>query len=168
MTNQLWAPWRLEYITEAAKLAPGQLPQTGCFICNGLAETDDAKNLIAQRTKLSVVVLNKFPYNNGHLLIAPLAHKAALHDLTQAETLDLQETLKQMQKHLEKILKPDGFNIGLNLGRVAGAGLPGHLHWHIVPRWNGDTNFMPILAQTKVISQSLEAFYTLLVQSIQE
>jgi ATP adenylyltransferase len=161
--DRLWAPWRLDYITTAAQTPPDQMPATGCFLCQGIADTNDAKHLIAHRTRLSVVVLNKYPYNNGHLLVAPLEHKATPHELTNDEMLDLQETLRQMLKRLDSILKPDGYNIGLNLGRVAGAGLPGHLHWHIVPRWNGDTNFMPVLAQSKVISQSLEAFYELLV-----
>ncbi len=164
MLDLLWAPWRLEYISEAAKTPPDQMPESGCFICNGLAAANDSQHLIAKRTSLSVVVLNKFPYNNGHLLVAPLAHKATLHDLNPEEMLDLQETLRRMMKHLDAILRPDGYNIGLNLGRLAGAGLPGHLHWHIVPRWNGDTNFLPVLGQTKVISQSLEALYQLLTR----
>jgi ATP adenylyltransferase len=157
--DQLWAPWRLDYVAAPSK------PESGsdCFICRGLAETSDSVNLIAQRTSLSVAVLNRYPYNNGHLLVAPLAHKADLADLSDDELLDLQKTLRVMAAKLTRILKPDGFNIGLNLGRVAGAGLPGHLHWHIVPRWNGDTNFMPVLGDTKVISQSLDALYEMLI-----
>jgi ATP adenylyltransferase len=166
--DKLWAPWRLEYIAEAAKTPPDKMPASGCFLCHGIADTDDPKHLIAQRTGLSLVVLNKYPYNNGHLLIAPLAHKATLHDLTAEEMLDLQETLRRMLKTLDAILKPDGYNVGLNLGRAAGAGLPGHLHWHLVPRWNGDTNFMPVLTQTKVISQSLDALYELLVSELRK
>lgn len=166
MQDRLWAPWRLDYITSAASLPPTPLPADTCFICQGLAATDDPAHLIAHRTPHSVVLLNKYPYNNGHLLVAPLHHVASLDELDDATLLDLQHTLRLMQQHLDRIMKPDGYNIGLNLGRVAGAGLPGHLHWHIVPRWNGDTNFMPVLAQTKVISQSLEAFYALLVASL--
>jgi ATP adenylyltransferase len=165
--DRLWAPWRLEYITQAAKTPPDQIPETGCFLCSGIAEDDDEANLIAHRAKLSVVFLNKYPYNNGHLLVAPKQHKATLEELSPEETLDVQETLRDMLKQLDLILHPDGYNIGLNLGRAAGAGLPGHLHWHIVPRWNGDTNFMPVLGQTKVISQSLEALYDLLSKSLQ-
>lgn len=164
--DRLWAPWRLEYLANAAKTPADPAPAAGCFLCQGIAAQDDPKHLIAHRTSLSVVVLNKYPYNNGHLLVAPLAHKATPHDLSAEEMLDLQETLRQMLKHLDQVFQPDGYNVGLNLGRVAGAGLPGHLHWHVVPRWNGDTNFMPVLAQTKVISQSLEAFYELLVNEI--
>jgi ATP adenylyltransferase len=157
--DQLWAPWRLAYV------APGPKPaeDDGCFICRGLAGSDDRANLIVQRSGLSTVVLNRFPYNNGHLLVAPLAHKGQLPELTEAELLDLQLVLRQMTDLLSEAMRPDGYNVGLNLGRVAGAGLPGHLHWHIVPRWNGDTNFMPVLADAKVIPQSLDALYELLV-----
>jgi len=156
--DQLWAPWRLAYITKAIAPADGD----DCFICRGLAGSDDRKNLIVERSRHSVVVLNRFPYNNGHLLVAPKAHKARLDDLTNDEVLDLQAAVTRMVAVLEMLIKPDGFNVGLNLGKVAGAGLPGHLHWHVVPRWNGDTNFMTTVSDTRVISQSLEALYDLL------
>jgi ATP adenylyltransferase len=156
--DQLWAPWRL---ANAVKPATPQ-PAPACFVCAGLAAHDDRTNLIVWRTTASVVVLNKFPYNNGHLLVAPHRHVGQLTDATRAELLDMQETLQVMLRTLERTMKPDGFNIGLNLGQAAGAGLPGHLHWHIVPRWNGDTNFMPIFTDTKVIVQSLDALYDLL------
>jgi ATP adenylyltransferase len=157
--EQLWAPWRLAYI---ANPKPGGAVER-CFICDGLAASDDRQNLIVLRTPRSVVVLNRFPYNNGHLLIAPRAHKGHLHELDAAETLETQETLRRMVGVLDERMHPDGYNIGLNLGRVAGAGLPGHLHWHLVPRWLGDTNFMPVLGDVKVIAQSLDALYDLLV-----
>ena len=160
--DQLWAPWRLAYV--AAPKAPSA--DEACFICQGLAEQDDRRNLIAWRGPLSVVVLNRFPYNNGHLLIAPRAHKGRLDEFEPAELLETQETLRQMVCVLDELMHPDGYNIGLNLGKAAGAGLPGHLHWHIVPRWNGDTNFMPILADVKVIVQSLDALYDLLVKRL--
>ena|SRR5436305_772112 len=161
--DHLWAPWRLSYVA-----APKQKPagEDDCFLCRGLAGTDDRANLVALRTGLSVVVLNRFPYNNGHLLVAPTAHKPRPDDLTPAEILDLQDTIGRMIRLLEKRMSPEGFNVGLNLGRAAGAGLPGHLHWHIVPRWNGDTNFMPVLADTRVIAQSLDALYDLLKQEL--
>ncbi len=108
------------------------------------------------------MVLNRFPYNNGHLLVAPNAHKGLLHELDDGEILEMQQTLAHLVAVVDETLRPDGYNIGLNLGRVAGAGLPGHLHWHLVPRWNGDTNFMPVLADVKVIAQSLESLYDLL------
>lgn len=161
--DQLWAPWRLSYVTQPPKDRPAG---DDCFICRGLAATDDRANLIALRTERSAVVLNRFPYNNGHLLVAPLAHKAGLDDLTDAESLDLQHTLVRMVGLLRKAMSPDGFNVGLNLGKVAGAGLPGHLHWHIVPRWAGDTNFMPVVSDTRVIVQSLDALYDLVTAGL--
>jgi len=157
--DQLWAPWRLAYVANAKPPADND----PCFICRGLAENDDRANLITLRTPLSVVVLNRFPYNNGHLLVAPRRHIGKLQQLDANEILDVQQTLTNMVVRLEELMRPEGFNIGLNLGKVAGAGLPGHLHWHIVPRWNGDTNFMPVLGATKVIVQALEALYDLLV-----
>ncbi len=157
--DQLWAPWRLSYVAAAKK--PEATPEP-CFVCQGLAERDDRRNLIALRTPWSVVVLNRFPYNNGHLLVAPQAHKSSLAQLTPEETLDLMGTVSRMVETLGDLLRPEGYNVGLNLGKAAGAGLPGHLHWHVVPRWNGDTNFMPVLADTKVIAQSLDALHELL------
>jgi ATP adenylyltransferase len=162
--DHLWAPWRLAYVA-AAKVPADADP---CFICRGLEADDDRANLIALRTPGSVVVLNRFPYNNGHLLVAPRAHKGRLDELTAGELLEVMETLRRMVQVLDGLMRPDGYNIGLNLGRAAGAGLPGHLHWHVVPRWNGDTNFMPILADVKVIVQSLDAFYDLLVAWLRE
>jgi ATP adenylyltransferase len=161
--DQLWAPWRHGYVARATAKKEGS-----CFICDGLATADDAENHIVVRTPQSVVLLNRYPYNNGHLLIAPKSHKARLDELTLGEMMDGQELIRKMIAHLEKLIKPEGFNIGLNLGRTAGAGLPGHLHWHLVPRWNGDTNFMSILASTSVISQSLDSLYQMLTQSLAE
>jgi ATP adenylyltransferase len=161
--EQLWAPWRLAYV--AAEKSPADAER--CFLCDGLAAADDRRNLIVLRTPLCVVLLNRYPYNNGHLLVAPQSHKGDLAALDATELLETQETLRRMLPVLDRLLRPDGYNIGLNLGRAAGAGLPGHLHWHIVPRWHGDTNFMPIVADTKVISQSLDAIYDLLVGQLE-
>ena len=163
--EQLWAPWRMAYVADPdVKTRP---PTPGeCFLCRGVAETDDRANLVAHRSELSVVVLNRYPYNNGHLLVAPRSHKARLDELTPDELLDLQLVLRKMLAVMEKRMNPDGFNVGLNLGKAAGAGLPGHLHWHIVPRWNGDTNFMPVFADTRVIVQSLDALYDLLREEL--
>ena len=156
--QQLWAPWRLAYVAGAKPPADDD----PCFICRGLAAADDRDNLIVLRTPLSVVLLNRFPYNNGHLLVAPRAHKGTLDELDADELLETMETLRHAVRVLSDLMTPDGFNVGLNLGRAAGAGLPGHLHWHVVPRWDGDTNFMPVLADVKVIVQSLDALYDLL------
>jgi ATP adenylyltransferase len=160
--DHLWAPWRLSYVASAKASAKDD----PCFICKALAEQEDPENLLLLRTPLSLVMLNRFPYNNGHLLIAPRAHKGNLSDLAADEMLEVMETLRRMVALLGELMHADGFNIGLNLGHAAGAGLPGHLHWHVVPRWNGDTNFMPIVADTKVIAQSLDALFDLLAKKI--
>jgi ATP adenylyltransferase len=156
--EQLWAPWRLAYVA-----APkDDLEEGGCFLCRYRDQHQDAKNLVVSRGERVISVLNRFPYNNGHVLVAPLAHKAALDDLDDAELLGCMHELRRLADAYSRILKPDGFNIGLNLGRAAGAGLPGHLHWHLVPRWNGDTNFMTVVDDVRVISQSLNSLYELL------
>lgn len=160
MADQLWAPWRLSYVKQPAKPLPTAGPD--CFICRGAVGSDDRENLIVLRTNLSCVILNRFPYTNGHVLVAPFAHKARPDELADEEALDLQRGIRRMIGVMEKSLNPDGFNVGLNLGRAAGAGLPGHLHWHIVPRWVGDTNFMPVVGDVRVIVQSLESLYDLL------
>ena len=162
--DRMWAPWRLSYV--AAPKDPSS--SEPCFICRGLADDDDRNNLLVLRTPLSVVLLNRFPYNNGHLLISPRAHKARLDDLTPDELCETMETLRRLVRVLDGVMRPDGYNIGLNLGAAAGAGVPGHLHWHVVPRWHGDTNFMPVLGDTKVIVQSLDALYALLTEQLKK
>jgi len=154
----LWAPWRLSYVTSARRPSVND----PCFICQGLAENDDRRNLIVLRTPRSVALLNRFPYNNGHLLVAPRRHEGSLQGLEADEMLETLEVIRQTVRTLDALMQPAGYNIGLNLGEAAGAGLPGHLHWHVVPRWHGDTNFMPVLADTKVIVQSLDALYDLM------
>lgn len=156
--DRLWAPWRLSYVASAKP--PGE--HEPCFICKALAEKNDRDNLLAWRGPKNVVMLNRFPYNNGHLLIAPNAHKGQLHELDADEILETHQAITRLVGILSELMKPDGYNVGLNLGKAAGAGLPGHLHWHVVPRWNGDTNFMPVLTDTRVIVQSLDEFWTLL------
>lgn len=171
--DQLWAPWRLTYIkgdNSPAPLAGTQqwLPGADqeCFICRAVAEARDRDNLLVHRGKHVLAILNRYPYNNGHLLIAPKLHKGALADLLDDEHLETQQMLTRFVDQLKRLMNAEGFNIGLNLGRLAGAGLPGHLHWHIVPRWNGDTNFMPVVAATKVIPQSLDCLWELLHEAI--
>jgi ATP adenylyltransferase len=124
--DALWAPWRLSYVTSARRPSPGN----PCFICQGLAENDDRRNLVVLRTPRSVVVLNRFPYNNGHLLIAPLAHKGHLHDLDKDEMLQTMESIRRMVRILDGLMHPAGYNIGLNLGEAAGAGLPTGMWYH--------------------------------------
>jgi ATP adenylyltransferase len=161
--DRIWAPWRAQYIRDSSQDGGGD---TSCFLCRGLAETDDRANLLVWRRAHSVVVLNRFPYNNGHLLVAPQVHRGRIEELTGPDLLEPIETIRWMIGILDRMLRPQGYNVGLNLGKAAGAGLPGHLHWHIVPRWDGDTNFMPVLGQTKVIVESLSEFYDRLVEEI--
>jgi ATP adenylyltransferase len=155
--QQLWAPWRLPYIVE------NEERPAGCFLCRYLSQPEqDVENYVLFRGAASLIVLNRFPYNNGHLLVAPLAHKADLTDLTDEELLDCTRHLQKMIRIIRRVIAAEGFNIGLNLGEAAGAGLPGHLHWHLVPRWSGDTNFMSVTAGVHIIPQSLTALYQLL------
>ena len=146
-----------------SELLPGGEPD--CFICQAAADPDDRRRYVVQRGEHSIAILNRYPYNNGHLLVAPCMHRARLDELTTAEQMELVEGVTRMVGLLERVLSPDGFNVGLNLGQAAGAGLPGHLHWHIVPRWSGDTSFMPTLASVRVIPQSLEALWEALTVS---
>ncbi|HEY4308221.1 MAG TPA: HIT domain-containing protein [Pirellulales bacterium] len=172
--EQLWAPWRLAYITgeidkpkpQQAELSllPGADPQ--CFICRAVADTNDRQNLLVHRGQKIVTVLNRYPYNNGHLLVAPRLHKGRLDELDTDEQSETMQSITRLVGLLSELLNAEGFNVGLNMGRVAGAGLPGHLHWHIVPRWSGDTNFMPVLSGVDVISQSLDALWELLSEKL--
>lgn len=147
--NNLWAPWRIPYIRDIGK-------SDGCFLCHDLAHPEqDEENLVLWRTGRSLVVLNRFPYNNGHLLIAPARHIATLEETSEEEMLELVKLIRESQRALSLAIHPMGFNVGLNFSRCAGAGLPGHMHIHVVPRWEGDTNFMGVCSDTKVISQSM-------------
>lgn len=149
--DKIWAPWRVQYIK--------QKKIKGCIFCRIFREKKDKKNLVIWRSHHCFVVFNTFPYNNGHLIIVSNRHVNSLEKLTDQELLNLNKTLIKMKGVLEKVLKPHGFNIGMNIGKLAGAGVDKHIHFHLVPRWAGDTNFMPIIANTKVIPQSLEELY---------
>ncbi|MBI3075859.1 MAG: HIT domain-containing protein [Deltaproteobacteria bacterium] len=149
--ERLWAPWRMAYIEGA--------PTAGCFLCVGEDAGADEARLLLARARRTLVMLNRFPYNSGHLLVAPLRHTGALEGLAEEEAAELIVTLQRATDRLQQALHPDGFNIGLNLGKAAGAGLEEHLHFHIVPRWNGDTNFMPVLGEAKVVPEYLVATY---------
>lgn len=151
--DRLWAPWRLSYV------AVNDKKPLDDFIAFGDKDANDRDNLVVMRTELSIVILNRFPYSNGHVLVAPRRAVAELTDATDAELLDCQKVIQQVMGAMRAFLRPDGFNIGLNLGRAAGAGLPGHLHWHVVPRWDGDTNFMTLMADARVIVQSLDELW---------
>jgi ATP adenylyltransferase len=158
--SRIWAPWRAQYIQDASSAGPSD----GCFLCRGLGEDRDRENYLVFRGPHSVVVLNRYPYNNGHLLVAPRVHRGSLRELDGPDLLEPIQVVRRMTLILDRMLRPQGYNIGLNQGKAAGAGLPGHLHWHIVPRWDGDTNFMPVLGNTKVIVESLNEFYDRLVE----
>ena len=153
-SKNIWAPWRMEYIRELAR------PEGGCFLCDyWKTPGDDAANHVLWRTPRSLVCFNRYPYTNGHLLIAIGAHKAGLLELDDAEKLELMQLTADAQAVLTRAIEPHGFNIGINLGRCAGAGLPDHLHLHVVPRWGGDTNFMSVCSDVRVIMQSIDTLY---------
>ena len=146
--ERLWAPWRMEYITEK--------PRPGCLFCRVIEHPDDKDaELVVWRPEGAIVMLNKFPYNAGHVMVAPHAHTGALEELDDAQAADLMRALQRTITVLKAELKPEGFNLGANIGRVAGAGIPDHVHFHVVPRWNGDTNFMPVVGEVKVVNEHL-------------
>ncbi|MGQ9819097.1 MAG: HIT family protein [Candidatus Kapaibacteriales bacterium] len=154
----LWSPWRTQYV-ESFKDESNDC--NSCFICEALEKIDEEDSrLVVFKDHLSLIIMNKFPYNPGHLLVAPKRHLADLTNLNEDELLSLSKSLQISINALNELMKPHGFNIGINLGRVAGAGLPEHLHFHVIPRWNGDTSFISIVSDTKVISQSLTEMHT--------
>ena len=142
----MWAPWRMEYILGEK--------EKGCIFCRALSDQD---NLTLYKGKVTMVVMNKYPYINGHLLVAPTRHLSLLEQLSKNEMGDLLETVEKSVGILKKVMNPDGFNVGLNLGKVAGAGVEEHLHFHIVPRWSGDTNALTVFADVRVIPEHLQA-----------
>jgi len=148
--ERLWAPWRLEYVQTADK-------QDGCVFCAAAASDDDAGQLVVHRGERAFVLLNKFPYSSGHLLVAPYRHGLNFGDLDEAEILEIHRLGTQGLEALAATYGPEGYNLGWNIGRIAGAGIPDHGHLHVVPRWGGDTNFMPVLGDVKVIPEHLAA-----------
>jgi ATP adenylyltransferase len=156
MDSPLFAPWRMEYIRSLDRV------DEGCFLCGGATASDESEfrqRLVLWRTERTVVMINRFPYNNGHLLIAPLAHKAELEELDADERCDLTLQTTECVRLLKRAVSAQGFNIGMNLGKCAGAGLPGHLHQHVVPRWAGDTNFMTVVGEVRVVPQAMSQLY---------
>lgn len=156
--KRLWAPWRQLYIGRTVRAGRA----SGCLFCEKWKSRQDKRNLLITRSRYSFCLLNLFPYNNGHLMVAPYRHVGEFGGLREEEMLDLFRLADDGIARLKKVFKPQGFNLGINIGRASGAGIPGHLHLHIVPRWVGDTNFMTICSDTKVVSQSLQATQTLL------
>lgn len=153
--ENLWAPWRIEYIKK--------VDEEGCIFCQKPVENNDAANYILYRGQMNFIIMNSYPYNPGHLMIAPYRHVASLDELTDEELGEHYKMVAQSTRVLTQVFKPDGFNIGMNLGRIAGAGIDKHIHSHIVPRWAGDTNFMPVMADTRVINEALIETYKKLV-----
>ncbi len=153
MVDKIFAPWRSEYILS------GDTNPSGCIFCDYPKQDKDEENLIVYRGKLCFVIMNRYPYNAGHLMVIPYRH---LHNFAEMTTDELAELMQLVQKAvatLTIVMYPDGFNIGMNIGKVAGAGIDQHLHMHVVPRWNGDTNFMPVISDTRVISEALESVW---------
>ncbi len=150
--KRLWSPWRMKYIEKHEK-------ESGCVFCNSQAREDNPANLIALRGKNAYVILNLFPYTSGHLMVVPFQHKASIQDLDAETRAEMIELTSQCMDVLQKLYKPHGFNMGANIGEAAGAGVLGHVHIHIVPRWNGDTNFMSTLGETRVLPESLDDTY---------
>jgi len=150
--NKLWAPWRIEYVRKPKSKR--------CILCRASkSKKRDKKLFVVARGIYSFSILNTYPYNNGHFMVCPIRHIKKLEDLNKNEILEIYELIKKTKKMTDKVLRPDGYNMGINLGRAAGAGIDDHIHIHVVPRWQGDTNFMTVVTNTKVISQSLQDLY---------
>lgn len=152
MSEVLWAPWRLTYIEKPT-------PEGGCIFVDLPAQENDRENLILYRGQHAFVLLNKYPYTNGHLMVAPYHHTAEIEELDDPTLLEINRLLGSSVRWIRRAYHPDGFNLGVNLGRAAGAGIPDHIHWHVVPRWNGDTNYMTTVGGVRVMPQTLEDSY---------
>jgi ATP adenylyltransferase len=153
--DRIWSPWRMAYIQAAKE----QGEDGGCIFCDLPAEGDDVRTMILARGELAFVIVNSYPYNPGHLMVAPFRHVGAFTSLEADELADVDALVARSIRALEQEMEPHGYNLGMNLGRVAGAGIPDHVHWHLVPRWNGDTNFMPVVGETRVLPELLEETY---------
>jgi ATP adenylyltransferase len=162
MAERLWAPWRFVYIEKPSR----ESSKDDCIFVDLPAQQNDRENLLLYRGKKAFVMLNAFPYTNGHVMVAPYRHTAAITDLDDDELLEINQLLARCVTWITRAYKPDGFNIGVNLGSAAGAGIPSHVHWHVVPRWNGDTNFMTTVGDVRVLPQSLAESYDRLKEAL--
>lgn len=160
--NRIWAPWRMEYIEEEGG------KDAGCIFCTKPSENDDVENLILDRGKLCFTIMNRYPYNNGHIMVAPYRHINNITLLTDEEFSEMHKATNKGMMAIDSVMKPDGYNIGMNIGKVAGAGFEGHVHLHIVPRWNGDTNFMPVLADIKVMPEHIRKTYGKILEAMRK
>jgi len=149
--KRLWSPWRMEYIVSKK--------DEGCIFCDKIADNDDEANYILHRGETCYVMLNLYPYNNGHLMVSPYRHVPSPEQLVEEELTEMMLMVNLSLRALRRAMRPDGFNIGVNIGKAAGAGIEEHVHIHIVPRWEADTNFMPILSQTRIIPELLDETY---------
>jgi len=156
----LWAPWRIEYIENSG--------DEECIFCAIPSEKKDSKNLLLERGELCFSLMNRYPYNNGHIMIAPYRHIDSIVLLTEEENTEMYKLLKRLICVMNELMNPQGYNIGFNMGKTAGAGFDGHIHMHIVPRWNGDTNFMPVIADTKVMPEYIEKTYKKILAGLKE
>jgi diadenosine tetraphosphate (Ap4A) HIT family hydrolase len=157
--DRLWAGWRSDYVSGLSDDAPSVDDGDGCVFCKLIAATDDEAALVLERTELTITVMNLYPYGSGHLMVAPMRHVASLELLDDAETVELARAQARAVTAIRAAYSPDGLNLGANLGRAAGAGIPGHLHVHVLPRWSGDTNFMTAVAEVRVLPERLEDGY---------
>ena len=155
--ERIWAPWRLDYVKEA-----GKNPDEECIFCAKPAAGDDEASLIVHRGESSFVILNKYPYTSGHLMVAPFEHVGRLEEIEPATVAEIMDLVQRGLRLLERTYGPQGYNVGVNQGRAAGAGVEHHIHFHVVPRWGGDTNFMSSIGESRVIPQSLEDTYAAL------
>ena len=164
--NNLWAPWRMEYI-ETLGSEKSDPPEADCFLCRYWTDAGlDAEHHVVWRRNNSLTLFNRYPYTNGHLLIAPAAHTAELSDLSSEILTELMEAVRDAQRLLSEVVRAEGLNVGMNFGRCAGAGVPDHLHVHVVPRWSGDTNFMSVLADARVLPQDPDVLYEKMAEAV--
>lgn len=163
--DRLWAPWRIKYVSGEAR---DNAPKGECVLCLNCQEANDMKNLVLLRGKVCYMMMNLYPYSNGHLMILPIRHISGLEKMVESEWLEIFNLVRWGKEALTRVMRPDGFNLGMNLGRAAGAGIKDHLHFHLVPRWYGDTNFMSVLEEVRVIPEELSETYLKLKEALDE
>ncbi|MEM1946209.1 MAG: HIT domain-containing protein [Candidatus Caldarchaeum sp.] len=155
--DRLWAPWRMSYIKSAKK-------EHGCIFCEAVRTVDDRSKYVVHRGSSALIMMNLYPYNNGHLMVSPFRHIPSIEDMSDNEMLEVMKLLKLAIELTKRVLNPEGYNIGVNLGRSAGAGIEDHIHFHVVPRWSGDTNFMTTVSETRVLPETIDQTYNRLLE----